>query len=84
MMLFNEKLNVIDIIFNFLYILHKQVSHVFENYGKGLRWISFTHEGRDRSFWAGNYGSKMAGACVCIKVPPFQYSYNDESDTQDE
>lgn len=23
----------------------------------------------DKSFWAGHYGSKMAGACVIVKIP---------------
>ncbi|KAG5306683.1 FBX6 protein, partial [Acromyrmex charruanus] len=46
-----------------------QVSHVFENYGTGLRVISFEHSGRDRLYWAGHYGSKMAGACVSVKIP---------------
>ncbi|XP_012537350.1 F-box only protein 6 [Monomorium pharaonis] len=46
-----------------------KVSHVFENYGTGLRVISFEHGGKDRSFWAGHYGSKMAGACVIVKIP---------------
>ncbi|CAL1687828.1 unnamed protein product [Lasius platythorax] len=58
------------------------ISHVFENYGSGLRRISFLHGGMDRLFWAGHYGSKMAGACICIKVPPVTTNtYDDESDT---
>ena len=55
-------------IYIFLYAL-SQVSHVFENYGTGLRVISFEHSGRDRLYWAGHYGSKMAGACVSVKIP---------------
>ncbi|XP_029168524.1 F-box only protein 44-like [Nylanderia fulva] len=46
------------------------ISHVFKNYGHGLREISFLHGGMDNSFWAGHYGSKMAGACISIKFPP--------------
>ncbi|XP_011876833.1 PREDICTED: F-box only protein 27-like [Vollenhovia emeryi] len=46
-----------------------KVSHVFENYGPGLDTIYFEHRGKDRAFWAGNYGSKMAGACVYVKIP---------------
>ncbi|KAL6436475.1 hypothetical protein ACFW04_004750 [Cataglyphis niger] len=57
------------------------VSHVFENYGSGLRKISFLHGGMDKSFWAGHYGSKMAGANICVKIPPFTHTYDDESDT---
>ncbi|XP_071626379.1 F-box only protein 44-like isoform X2 [Temnothorax longispinosus] len=46
-----------------------KITHVFKNYGPGLRRISFEHSGKDRSFWAGHYGSKMAGACVCVRSP---------------
>ncbi|XP_024883728.1 F-box only protein 6-like, partial [Temnothorax curvispinosus] len=46
-----------------------KITHVFKNYGPGLRRITFEHSGKDRSFWAGHYGSKMAGACVCVKSP---------------
>lgn len=45
------------------------VSHEFKNYGPGLRKVSFYHGGMDKSYWEGHYGSKMAGACVYIKVP---------------
>ncbi|XP_025991479.1 F-box only protein 44 isoform X2 [Solenopsis invicta] len=51
-----------------------QVSHVFENYGTGLRVIRFEHGGKDRSYWAGHYGSKMAGACVTVKIPENMHS----------
>ncbi|KAK9298212.1 hypothetical protein QLX08_008372 [Tetragonisca angustula] len=46
-----------------------QVSHEFRNYGPGLRKICFYHGGNDQLFWAGHYGSKMAGACVYAKIP---------------
>jgi len=46
-----------------------QVSHVFKNYGTGVRYVTFEHGGKDRSFWAGHYGSKMAGACIRVKIP---------------
>ncbi|XP_077257786.1 F-box only protein 6-like isoform X2 [Temnothorax americanus] len=46
-----------------------KIAHVFQNYGPGLRRITFEHRGKDRSFWAGHYGSKMAGACVCVRNP---------------
>lgn len=52
----------------FLYMV-LQVSHVFEDYKPGLRKIYFCHSGMDQSFWAGHYGSKMAGACIYVKVP---------------
>lgn len=46
-----------------------QFEHEFKNYGKGLRKIKFSHGGQDSQFWAGHYGSKMAGACVRMEVP---------------
>ncbi|KAH0951276.1 hypothetical protein HN011_000794 [Eciton burchellii] len=56
------------------------ISHVFENYGRGLREINFTHGGMDKAFWAGHYGSKMAGACISVRVPQIQYNHDDELD----
>lgn len=35
-------------------------------YPEGIEGISFQHEGRDTQFWAGHYGSKMAGGVVKI------------------
>ncbi|XP_058806093.1 F-box only protein 2-like isoform X2 [Phymastichus coffea] len=44
-------------------------SHEFKNYGKGLRKIKFGHGGQDRSYVVGdNYGTKMAGACIKLKI----------------
>ncbi|GLV43987.1 hypothetical protein CBL_12717 [Carabus blaptoides fortunei] len=37
-----------------------------DNYGKGVTDIEFYHEGVDTQFWAGHYGSKMAGGVVKI------------------
>jgi len=32
--------------------------------------------------WVGYEGIKMAGACICVKIPPVTtYTYDDESDT---
>lgn len=53
--------------------------HEFVGYGPGLRAISFCHSGVDSQYWAGHYGSKMAGACVCVKIPTVQYCDNEES-----
>ncbi|KAL3872997.1 hypothetical protein ACJMK2_036161 [Sinanodonta woodiana] len=35
------------------------VSHMFQNYGKGLKYIQYTHGGQDTQFWAGHYGVKI-------------------------
>ncbi|CAD6204913.1 GSCOCG00003047001-RA-CDS [Cotesia congregata] len=45
-------------------------THEFKNYGPGVRKILFQHSGKDNLFWAGHYGSKMAGASVIVKVEP--------------
>ncbi|XP_034172150.2 F-box only protein 6 [Osmia lignaria lignaria] len=55
------------------------VSHEFRNYGPGLRQISFYHGGKDSQFWAGHYGSKMAGACVYVKIPTAHHCNKEES-----
>jgi len=34
----------------------------------------------DKAYWAGHYGSKMAGACIFVKVPQIQHDHNDEVD----
>lgn len=49
-----------------------QVNHIFENYGKGVRKIRLWHQGKDRQFWYGHYGSKMAGSCIKVKIPLLQ------------
>lgn len=48
---------------------HK-IEHVFSNYGHGVRYISFYHGGMDTQFWAGHYGSKMAGGVVKLYYNP--------------
>ncbi|XP_033642035.1 F-box only protein 6-like [Asterias rubens] len=45
----------------------KEVRHIFSNYGKGLRFIKYMDESKDRQFWAGHYGSKMAGSVVKLQ-----------------
>ncbi|XP_076280084.1 uncharacterized protein LOC143208956 [Lasioglossum baleicum] len=46
-----------------------RVMHTFTNYRPGLWKIIYSHGGVDKSFWSGHYGSKMAGACVCVHFP---------------
>ncbi|XP_040917439.1 F-box only protein 6-like [Toxotes jaculatrix] len=43
-----------------------QVTHVFQNYGPGVRYIRFTHGGKDTQFWAGWYGIRVTDSCVEI------------------
>ncbi|TMS16474.1 F-box only protein 6 [Larimichthys crocea] len=44
----------------------KQVTHVFRNYGPGVRYIRFTHGGKDTQFWAGWYGIRVTDSSVEI------------------
>lgn len=43
-----------------------QLTHVFQNYGPGVRYIRFTHGGRDTQFWAGWYGVRVTDSSVEI------------------
>ncbi|KAA0706921.1 F-box only protein 6 [Triplophysa tibetana] len=43
-----------------------QVTHVFELYGPGVRFIRFTHGGQDTQFWAGWYGIRVINSSVEI------------------
>lgn len=44
-----------------------QVTHVFRDYPAGVRFVQFQHSGQDTQFWAGHYGSKMAGGVVRVR-----------------
>ena len=44
----------------------RKVEHVFKDYGSGVRFVRFADGGKDTQFWAGHYGSKMAGARMFI------------------
>lgn len=41
-----------------------QMELVFEDYPVKTQKILFIHEGKDRQFWKGHYGSKMAGGVL--------------------
>uniref|UniRef100_UPI0037E84519 F-box only protein 6-like n=1 Tax=Semicossyphus pulcher TaxID=241346 RepID=UPI0037E84519 len=41
-----------------------QMTHVFKNYGPGVRYIRFTHGGKDTQFWAGWYGIRVTDSSV--------------------
>uniref|UniRef100_A0A1B6J9E4 F-box domain-containing protein n=1 Tax=Homalodisca liturata TaxID=320908 RepID=A0A1B6J9E4_9HEMI len=55
-----------------------QVSHTFRNYGPDVRFLLFHHEGIDTQFWAGYYGSKMAGGSVIARIPEDILQLDDE------
>ncbi|XP_068996219.1 F-box only protein 44-like isoform X2 [Embiotoca jacksoni] len=44
----------------------RQMTHVFQNYGPGVRFIRFTHGGVDLRFWKGWYGIRLTDSCVEI------------------
>lgn len=43
-----------------------QMTHVFRNYGRGVRFIRFCHGGKDTQFWAGWYGVRVTDSSVEI------------------
>uniref|UniRef100_A0A3P9AHP4 FBA domain-containing protein n=1 Tax=Esox lucius TaxID=8010 RepID=A0A3P9AHP4_ESOLU len=43
-----------------------QMTHVFKNYGPGVRYIRFVHGGKDTQFWAGWYGIRVTNSSVEI------------------
>lgn len=43
-----------------------QMTHVFQDYGPGVRYIRFTHGGKDTQFWAGWYGIRITDSSVEI------------------
>ncbi|XP_038677900.1 F-box only protein 6-like [Scyliorhinus canicula] len=45
-----------------------QITHVFENYGPGVRYVHFSHEGRDTQFWAGWYGVRVTNSSVTVEL----------------
>ncbi|KAJ6661311.1 hypothetical protein lerEdw1_015449 [Lerista edwardsae] len=47
---------------------YQQVSHVFQNYGPGVRYIRFLHTGQDTQYWAGHYGARITNSTVLVKI----------------
>uniref|UniRef100_A0A672RSD0 F-box only protein 6-like n=1 Tax=Sinocyclocheilus grahami TaxID=75366 RepID=A0A672RSD0_SINGR len=43
-----------------------ETSHVFKNYGPGVRFVRFTHGGNDTQYWAGHYGIRVTNSSVVI------------------
>ncbi|KTG05348.1 hypothetical protein cypCar_00013624, partial [Cyprinus carpio] len=43
-----------------------EMTHVFKDYGPGVRFIRFTHGGKDTQFWAGWYGIRVTNSSVEI------------------
>lgn len=53
-----------------------------KKYGPGLRYIRYEHGGIDTKFWAGHYGSKMAGGVVKISLPEVRESEDQDSNEE--
>ncbi|XP_029520705.2 F-box only protein 44-like isoform X3 [Oncorhynchus nerka] len=43
-----------------------QMTHVFKNYGPGVRYIRFIHGGKDTLYWAGWYGIRVTNSSIEI------------------
>ena len=48
--------------------LHLQVTHVFSNIKRGIRFVSFEHWGQDTQFWAGHYGARVTNSSVILRI----------------
>ncbi|XP_020373880.2 F-box only protein 6-like isoform X3 [Rhincodon typus] len=44
-----------------------QLTHVFEAYGRGVRFVWFSHKGQDTQFWAGWYGVRVTNSSVTVE-----------------
>uniref|UniRef100_A0A672QUE7 F-box only protein 6-like n=1 Tax=Sinocyclocheilus grahami TaxID=75366 RepID=A0A672QUE7_SINGR len=53
-----------------------QMTHVFKDYGPGVRFICFTHGGVDTQFWAGWYGIRVTNSSVEIYAPVHAVTWN--------
>ncbi|KAK1330228.1 hypothetical protein QTO34_010415 [Cnephaeus nilssonii] len=47
---------------------YRQVSHVFTNFGKGIRYVSFEQYGRDTRSWVGHYGALVTHSSVRVRI----------------
>ncbi|KAJ3585914.1 hypothetical protein NHX12_012321 [Muraenolepis orangiensis] len=43
-----------------------KMTHVFKNYGPGVRYVRFIHGGQDNQYWKGWYGVRVTDSCVEI------------------
>ncbi|NXV96021.1 FBX6 protein, partial [Calonectris borealis] len=44
----------------------REISHTFQNYPAGVRYIWFQHGGQDTQFWAGWYGIRVTNSSITI------------------
>ncbi|XP_058849464.1 F-box only protein 44-like isoform X1 [Acipenser ruthenus] len=46
----------------------KEMTHVFSGYGRGVRFVKFSHGGSDTQFWAGWYGIRVTNSSVVVEA----------------
>ncbi|KAK2914272.1 hypothetical protein Q8A67_002671 [Cirrhinus molitorella] len=56
-----------------------QMTHVFKNYGPGVRFVRFTHGGKDTQFWAGHYGIRVTNSSVEICPPDESFRFTNRN-----
>ncbi|NWH61431.1 FBX6 protein, partial [Geococcyx californianus] len=44
----------------------REISHTFQNYPAGVRYIWFQHGGQDTQYWAGWYGIRVTNSSITI------------------
>ncbi|KAM4818634.1 LOW QUALITY PROTEIN: F-box only protein 17-like [Thomomys bottae] len=47
---------------------YRQVSHVFTNFSRGIRYVSFEQYGRDTHSWVGHYGTLITHSSVRVRI----------------
>ncbi|RXM93414.1 F-box only protein 6 [Acipenser ruthenus] len=45
-----------------------KMTHVFSGYGRGVRFVKFSHGGSDTQFWAGWYGIRVTNSSVVVEA----------------
>ncbi|XP_078281301.1 F-box only protein 2 [Rhinoraja longicauda] len=45
----------------------KEISTTFTSYGPGVRYVKFTHGGKDSQFWGGWYGARITNSTVAVE-----------------
>ncbi|KAM4570505.1 F-box only protein 44-like isoform 1-T1 [Fundulus diaphanus] len=74
--LLNERMEYIEVFAPRTVIVHarsfrhwNQMTHIFQNYGPGVRYIRYIHGGIDTRYWKGSYGVHLTDCCVEICPP---------------
>ncbi|OCT66324.1 F-box only protein 27 isoform X1 [Xenopus laevis] len=47
---------------------YHQVFHVFNDYGPGVRFVRFSHKGKDTQFWKDWYGPRITNSSVIVTI----------------